>query len=224
MKVFAFIPMVAAVQVMDSHNVVNVHTDTNYESMKATLKGISAMQAKGDIDQNTIETVTETLTKINTELLEALRADVNHSQSILDDAWNAVDACDDAKNTWASTTFSTFSGNVTSAGSDHDSCRGEEATECANTTTHCDAYTTLVCNWADCAVPGAGRFSGGDTDEVNTYMNCLLAFMNDHKANFESKRQNCIDATNTWTAKTDECDGLQGDYEDEFCDGLQGDY
>merc|ERR1719454_2432770 len=49
-------------------------------------------------------------------------------------------------------------------------------------------------------------------------MNCLLAFMNDHKANFESKRQNCIDATNIWTAKTDECDGLQGDYEDEFCD------
>jgi len=219
MRAVVLLPIVAAVQVMDTHNVVDVQADGNYEGMKSTLKSISAMQVKGEIDQDTINTVTKTLKDINEKLIDALEQDKKHSQSILDAAEAAIDSCDTAKNTWVSGQHATDTGAANDANGDHNQCRentGGEQELCANATTHCDALTQQVCNWNDCVAPTAG-FGGGDTDEVNTFMKCIGSFFGQHKVNYYQKRQNCIDATNSWNTKSTACDGLQQDFEDDFC-------
>jgi len=219
MRAVAFLPMVAAVQMMDTHNVVDVQADSNYEGMKSTLKSISVMQSKGDIDQNTIDTVTNTLKQINEQLIAALGEDTKHSQSILDSAEAQIIACDTTKNTWVSGAFDGHNTGVSNAQSAHHDCRqaaGGEQENCQNATTHCDHLTAQVCNWNDCVAPAAG-FGGGDTDEVNGFMNCIGSFFDTHKVDYYAKRQNCIDATNNLNAKVAECDGLQEDFESDFC-------
>jgi len=211
--------MVAAFQVMESQNQLqaDLHAENNYEGMKTTLKSIAAMQAQGQIDQNTIEEVTKTLKKINEELIDALDEDRKHSQSILDGAEAAIDLCDTNRQTWKDGAHATFNSDVTEENGEHDDCRvDKEQPACANATTHCDALTDQVCRWTDCVAPTAG-FTGGDTDEVNDFMKCIGDFFDLHKTNYYQKRQNCIDATNSWNTITTECDGSQSDFEEEFC-------
>lgn len=227
MKVLAFVPLVSAYQVMDTHDqaIMGVDTHASYDGMKATLKGISAMQQKGDIDADTITTVREILGNITTQLLEALDQDRIHAQSILNTSLNGIKACDNTKNTWAADTWPVNTGLVSTAKSDHETCRnaetvGEQA-KCADATSKCNTYNSRVCSWRDsypnCRKP-TGRFENGDTDEMNTYVDCIMGFMTAQKTSYYAERTACLNAFNDWATKTGECDGEQGEYEQQFCD------
>jgi len=215
MKVFAFLPIAAAFQVMDTHT--NMGVDVSYDGLKSTLKSIANHQAAngGKIDPDTINTVTNILADINSQLLTALAADTNHSQTILNIAHAAVVQCDTDKGNWIAGGHATKNAGVTGDKGAHETCRGEENTECQNATNVCNTHKTRVCGWSHCPVPTG--FVNGDSDSIFEYMCCLETFFNNNRDHYYVERTNCIDATNVWQSKAAACDALQETFEVNYC-------
>jgi len=209
-----FLPMAAAFQVMEQST--QLSADKDFEGLKASLKGIAA-RSGGQIDANTINTVTKILDDVNTTLMDALEEDRKHSQNILNIARDGVHACDTDRNTWFGQdgSWETHNTDVTNDGSTHATCRGLEAAEFRNMTTHCDTVDRQVSAFNICALPG--DFSAGDNDQINTYICCLQTFFSNNRDTYYTHRQNCIDATNTHSSKRTECNGDQEEFEREFC-------
>jgi len=209
-----FLPMAAAFQVMEHSTQLAAEKD--FEGLKASLKGIAA-KSGGHIDQTTIEAVNTILDSVNTTLMDALEQDRSHTQNILNIARDGVLRCDTNRDAWFGTggTFEILNSDVTADGATHSSCRGEEATEFANMTSHCDTVDRQVAQWNICEMPG--DFTAGDTDAINTYVCCLTTFFDNNRGTYYTHRQNCIDATNVHSAKRAECNGAQGAFEAEFC-------
>jgi len=211
--------LVASYQVMDTqqHIGASATIDTNYEGMKMTLKSISSMQAKGEIDADTINTVTTMLDKIENDLKDALVVDVSTTQNVLDDAEAAIAACDTAKRTFASDTWVGLNGDVTDESDEHDVCRGDEEIECGNATSKCTIYTNQVCGFEECVKPPASRFVTSDNDDVFEYMCCLERLFAAERGTYYQARWECLEAVNIWEMKTEDCDRQQTTFEDEFC-------
>merc|ERR1719238_610610 len=185
--------------------------------MKATLKGISAMQQKGEIDEKTIGIVTDMIDKIETQLKSALDQDVAATQKLLDDEEAAIDACDTEKNRWAGDDFVSGGSTVSNSLQTFEQCHADEAKECKNATDTCDKYVKQIHDWNTCVKPNAARFEH-DNDDIFKYMCCLEDFFTAESENYYDNRWACEEAVTIWADKTTECDGAQSDYEGEFCD------
>lgn len=210
-----FLPMAAAFQVMEHSTQLAAEKD--FEGLKASLKNIAA-KSGGQIDQTTIEAVNMILDQVNTSLMDALEEDRSHTQNILNIARNGVIACDTARDTWFGTggTWETHNSNVTADAGAHTTCRGEEATEFRNMTSHCDTVDRQVAGFNICDMPG--DFTSGDTDAINTYICCIETFFTAEKGTYYTHRNNCIEATNTWSSKRSSCNDDQEEFEREFCE------
>jgi len=219
MLVMSLLPMASSIQVMERE----AHPHVDFEGMKTSLKSLAVKSAqKGKIDQGTIEAVTGFLKTIKDDLLSALEADRSHSQATLDAAEDGVHTCDTNRNAWfdASTgTFGTRNGEVAGLRGDHDTCRTQEGVTYANYTSHCATMHNRVCGtWATsvCALPSGG-FAAGDTDAVNTYMNCVCDFFEEHRDHYYNERTACETAHNLHDIQVAACDTDQGEFEDDYC-------
>lgn len=216
MLVMSLLPMASTIQVVERE----AHPHFDFDGLKTSLQSLAAKSAKaGKIDQGTIEAVTGFLNTINTDLLGALEADRAAYQSELDAAEDAVHACDTTRNTWfdpAAGSFATWNTNVSGTQGDHETCRTQEGVTYANYTSFCKTMHDRVCTWSVCALP-AGGFSGGDTDAVNTYMECVCDFFEEHAGSYYDERNNCLEAHALHDAQVIVCDGEQGEFEAEYC-------
>lgn len=220
MRVLAVLPLVTAYQVNERSNTLDTSEGNTYDSMKTTLKSISEMQKKGEINAETIKIVTDMIDQIRGTMKDGLACDVNTTQSMLDDAVAAVAQCDTNRNEWFDGAgFADENEKVSNASSAHYSCRADEQDECENSTAKCDAYVHRVKNWRKCTKP-AGRFTH-DNDDVFNYLCCMSDFFDeqvpDSGATFYDDRWECEEAYDIWCAKSLDCDGEQDDYEKAFC-------
>lgn len=228
MKAISLLPLVAAYQVMDTHNHVNVHEQAahfSFDPMKEMLMGLSAKQQKGEpLDAATRETVEAEIKKITDELMGALAEDTSRTQSMLDKAHAEVVSCDTAKNNWRTTGWEAKKGATIAAGSAHDTCRGGEGGEgvlCATASEKCNTLTTKVCTeWQAgdglCEKPGRDAFNL-DSIEVETYMNCLSTFFKRQNGTYYSLKNECLSAISGWHLKSATCDEAQSTYETAYC-------
>lgn len=212
MRVLIFLPLAAAFQVLDQTAQLGTHSD--FQGLKESLKSISASTG-GKINQETIEAVQAILDQVNGTLMSALEADRNHTQHILDMARSEVNQCDTDRDNWFDNDFILKNTNVTSEGTEHHDCRGEEANLFDAMTTACDHIDRQVAQWEICPLPGS--FAAGDNDKIDEYICCLQRFFQANRGTYATNRQACINATNTHTAKRAECNTEQGQFERAFC-------
>jgi len=223
MKVLAVLPLVTAYQVLETSNtaVVDVAEGKTYEGMKATLKGISAMQAKDPLDSETISTVKEMLESIEGSMMDGLECDVNTTQKMLNTAEAAIIKCDTDREEWKTDVWSGLNTGVSDADSAHSGCRTEEAGDCADSTAACDKYVNRIHTWLDCKRPDNARFLTSDNDDIFDYLCCLEDFFEEQVPatgdTFYTDRTSCETEYNAWCAKMIECDDKQGEFEKKFC-------
>lgn len=221
MKVLAVLPLVTAYQVLETSNTVDVAGGKTYDGMKATLKGISAMQVKGDIDAGTIKIVQDMLDSIEGSMMDGLACDVNSTQTMLDNAENAIIKCDTDRADWKADVWSVHNTDVSDADTTHSGCRTEEAGACADSTDACDAYVERVKSWRKCVRPADDRFLTSDNDDIFEYLCCLEDFFEEQVPatgdTFYTDRTSCETKYDAWCAKMIDCDAKQGTFEATFC-------
>jgi len=213
MLVMSLLPMASTMQVVERET----HQEFDFDGLKASFVSMAAKSATaGKIDQATIEAVTGFLDTINNDLLGALEQDRNAYQGELDTAEADVHACDTARNSWFEGTFVSWNTNVSSARGGHSSCRSFEAQTYSNYTGYCETMHDRVCSWEVCSLP-TGGFAGGDTDDVDIYMNCICDFFAEHSGSYYEERNNCDEAHGIHDAQVIVCDGEQSSFESEYC-------
>lgn len=221
MLVMSLLPMLSAFQVREQETEQVAQNDLDFDGMKESLQLLASNAAKtGKIDQGTIVAVNSFLDTIRVDLLAALEEDRRHSQSIYDSAVAAVHQCDTDRNEWfepTSSHFDLWNMNVTFAGADHDNCRSQENVTYHNYTSYCKTMHDRVCDWNVCTLPDGG-FAGGDTDEVDVYMNCVCDFFETHRDEYYDERNNCQESHNLHDVQVAACDVDQRTFEDEYCD------
>lgn len=215
MRVLIFLPLAAAFQVLDQTAQLGTHSD--FQGLKDSLKSISASTG-GKINQTTIEAVQAILNEVNGTLMSALEADRNHTQHILNMARSEVEQCDVVRSNWFGDgmEWSRRNTNVSSEGTEHDNCRGEEANLFDAMTTACDTIDRQVANWEICPLP-PGLFAAGDNDKIDEYICCLQRFFTTNRPTYATRRQACINATNVHAAKRADCHTEQDQFERAFC-------
>lgn len=217
MRTLLFLPMAAAVQVLDSSVHEHLGPQLDYEGLKESLLNIHKASEGKKLDPVTITAVQAIMTSINTTLITALDGDRNHTQALLDLAVQRVTDCNIDRTGYFGTgeDWETENADVDSAMDTHELCRFHEHGEHHNMTLHCGIVDQTVCDWTHCGTMPS--FAGGDSDRIDEWIGCIQDFFVDYSPRYETERKNCIDATSIHAAKRVDCHGEQGDFEEEFC-------
>lgn len=202
--------------VASTFQIAETHEHVDYEGMKTAMVSMAKRAEKSGIDGDTVNAIRGFLNTITNTLVPALNQDKNDTQAILDAAIAAINGCNDGKDGFVADAFAQHNVDVTSARGDHETCRTEEAATFCEYKRVCQILEDRVCNWNVCTIPD---FTNGDSDEVNTYMECLETFFDNHRPerSYYTDRDNCMNKTGEHLKKTAECDGLQTSFEEAFC-------
>lgn len=216
MRALLLLPVVAGVQVLETHQALHSHVD--YEGMKVTLKELAAKRT-GDnkIDETTVNAVREILAVVEGQLMDALKEDLKNQQTTFDDAIAAIVQCDTTRNTWFGDPFAAIFSATDQADQDHWTCRGQEVSVCENRNEKCNQQDGRVAaiNGAMCPYP---NFAGGDSSSVNDFMNCFSTLICDKYEAYVAGRNTCRGLCSSLSSKTAECGGKQSGYEAAYCD------
>lgn len=184
------------------------------EGMKSMIMNFAAKAKRGEISEGEAAAIQGLLNQINSVLVPALYADKNASQGLLDTAYDAVNTCNNNRDSWVQDTLSGMNNDVDNKSLIHNNCRAQENVTLTNLTNYCEALEAQACFWDLCTVP---NFDNGDSDAVDEYICCLQDFFALNRPSYYEKRTNCIDATRLHHDQTAECDSDQEDFEVEFC-------
>lgn len=202
--------------VASAFQIAETHEHVDYDGMKTAMVSMAKRAEKSGIDGDTVNAIQGFLNTITNTLVPALNQDKNDTQAILDAAVAAVNSCNAGKDTFVEEAFAQHNVAVSTAQSDHETCRTEEARTFCDYKSTCQILEDRVCSWTVCTIPS---FANGDSDEVNEYMECLDTFFDTHRPerSYYTDRDNCVNKTGVHHQKTAECDGLQTSFEEAFC-------
>lgn len=214
MRALLLLPVVAGVQVLETHQTLHNHVD--YEGMKTTLKELAARTGDGKIEDDVILAVRAILAEVDTRLMDALQADLEQQQQAFDAAIQGIQNCDDTRNSWIQDVYPGVLQQETDSKKRHEDCRHQEIQTCTHRNTECNLQDDLVSgiNRKMCDYP---NFAGGDSEEVNLFMNCFSALICDKYEDYVAGRAQCRGLCSDLAAKTSECETLQRRSEDAFC-------
>jgi len=213
-----FLPVVAAVQVIDSQQALDVNGD--YDGMKATLKAIAARQSEGEkISESVIQTVHMMLNMVRGKLMETLNCDRDTSQASLDQAVAQIQACDDNRDAWFRDVEPGHANTAKGRCDFHNGCRMIEENRCTTRNNLCDAQDLRVkaINDGMCPVPDFSLGDGGKGTVVNDFMNCLATLVTSKVNAYQSGRHACRQACVDLAQATAAANVAQGTCEDKTC-------
>lgn len=215
MRALLLLPVVAGVQVLETHQALHSHVD--YEGMKTTLKEIAAART-GDnkIDNSTVIAVRRILETVQVQLMDALKEDLANQQSTFDEAIAAIVRCDSVRNTWFGEPYNAIGQTMTRAEQAFWLCKQEETEVCGHRNTKCNEQDARVSdlNGDMCPYPD---FAAGDSGSVNEFMNCFSREICSRYEAYVSGRNTCRGLCSSLSAKTAECGQSQVVYESEYC-------
>lgn len=210
------LPVVAGVQVLETHQTLHNHVD--YDGMKTTLKELAAKRTgDGKIEEDVIIAVRAILEQVDTKLMDALAFDLEQQQKTFDNAMRGIETCDDERNSWFQNDYPTVLQQETDTKKNHEDCRHQEIQVCTNRNTKCNHQDDRVAeiNRVMCSYP---NFAGGDSEEVNSFMNCFSALICDKYEAYVEGRSQCRGLCSDLAAKTSECETMQRRSEEAFCE------
>lgn len=208
--------------VASAFQIAETHPHVDYDGMKNSLLALAAKRTRDEpLDSETISAVNYFLDEIKKKLQPALEEDRRAAQEGLDQAKNAIVACDTARNEFtrneAGFALADHNSGVAGKKTAHEQARSEESSSFTTYTGTCQTLKDRACGpgWSkdDCPIPD---FSQGDTDAVNTYMNCLTTFFENNE-DYVTERTNCDTSSRSHNGAVIRADAAQGEFENDFC-------